>query len=296
MSNRRRPLLQYFVTAAAMMLTGCGSTTPMSNSKTTEATNVSITTADVTTTVDGPSLPGSDTPAVQLRVQAMHPVTPPSLPAGWTTVYADGTVLLPFRGDAAVQPQVWPYEVGHIDPARVVTLMAEAQASGLLAQPNAAPAIPVDVADALRTTVILTTANGRFVHAVDGLGLGSGSDATVAYLVALASFAGSTATLVMDSTAKPAGDATWPNFYEPVALDVSVLDVTLGPPGPGTSQIVDWTVDSIDLSTLTTCTTITDREAVSFLVGQMAGPKFRQHDHLYRIASRVHPPGTACEA
>ena len=66
-------------------------------------------------------------------------------------------------------------------------------------------------------------------------------------------------------------------------------------PGAGTQRIVEWTADAVDLSVASSCTTITDTDAIAFLTSQMAGPQYRQGDHLYRVASRIHPPGTACD-
>ena len=99
--------------------------------------------------------------------------------------------------------------------------------------------------------------------------------------------------VVMRASAKPDDDSTWPVFYEPTALDVVATDVTLTDTGSGTNTVVEWQ-GAADLATWTSCTTVDDPATVSFLVGELAGPKFQQDDHLYRIASRVHPPGTTC--
>jgi hypothetical protein len=70
--------------------------------------------------------------------------------------------------------------------------------------------------------------------------------------------------------------------------------VTENDTGLGTNTVVEWQGDA-DLAAWTSCTTIDDPATVAVLVGELAGPKFQQGDHLYRIASRVHPPGTSCD-
>jgi hypothetical protein len=272
------------VVAIALVVAGCGdgAATGSSDTVVSPATDPEVSVP----------LPDPGTPVVQLRTQAMFPVTPPFLPTEWTTIDADGTVLVPFRGNFAALPQVWPFEIGHVEVGEVTALLADAAEAGLLDPPAGVSTDP-SVADAPRTTLIITTAAGTVTHVADALAVG---DQTDPYRAALQAFTGEVADVVMRATAKPDDDSTWPVFYEPDALDVVAVEVTADAPGPGTSTVIDWTVDAIDLAALAACTTVTDADGVSFLVGQLAGPMYRQGDHLYRVASRIHPPGTSCDA
>ena len=114
---------------------GCGSSEPATSESDSADTSSPDTSAEQPeeTTV---ALPDPSTPVVQMRTQAMFPITPPFLPTEWTTVAADGTVLVPFHGNFAVQPQVWPFEIGHVDVTRVEGLLAGADAAGLLDGPD----------------------------------------------------------------------------------------------------------------------------------------------------------------
>lgn len=238
-------------------------------------------------------LPEDGTPVVQLQVQAMYPVIEPFLPSDWTTIYPDGTVLLPSRASAFAQPQVWPYEVGHIDTADVAALLMHADGYGLLDEPEGLSPAPEGTADASKTTLVLTTSTGSVTH--EAIGLGLGEDATGDYRDLLLKVVGEIDELVMRGAEKPDDDSNWPVFYEPQQLDVKAVDVTVTDTGLGTNTVVDWTGGDVDLSTWSTCTTVDDPAVVSFLVGELAGPKFQQGDRLFRIASRVHPPGTSCD-
>jgi hypothetical protein len=238
-------------------------------------------------------MPAADVPVVQYRVQGLFPVTPPFLANGWTTIYADGTVLAPFGGSAAAQPQVWPYEAGRVDPERVAELLAAAAAADLLGPPTPGePPFPGNVSDPARTSVIITTADGTFAHHVDGL-VGSETDP---YRLAVQRFVGAISTLTMDGirAGQQDGATSW---YETEALDVLVVDVTdVSPPANGPTNVVDWTATGVDLSSMTTCTVLTDAGAIAFLKSNLAGPRYGQGDRVYRIASRIHPPGTTCGA
>ena len=237
-------------------------------------------------------LPTDGTPVVQWRVQGSFPVVQPFLPTGWTTIYPDGTVLSPSRANAFAQPQVWPYEVGHVDPADVLALLTGAQAAGLLEQSSAPWPAPPGVVDAAMTTLVLTSVDGSFRH--EALGLGTGADPTDGARAALMKLVGEIAELVNRGVASGAGGSTVPPFYAATMLDVVAVEVTDDNPGQGTNTVVAWAGDA-DLATWTSCTTVDDGATVSFLVGQLAGPKFQQGDRLYRIVSRVHPPGTTCD-
>ena len=237
-------------------------------------------------------MPTDETPVAQWRVQGSFPVVAPFVPTGWTAIYADGTVLLPSRANAFAQPQVWPYEVGHVDPTDVAALLVHAQAYGLLDAPAGRSPAPVGVAYASMTTLVLTSASGSFRH--EALGLGTGADPTDDYRSALMKVVGELADLVNQGTSNSSGSGTVPPFYEPKALDVVAVESTDAEPGPGTNTVVAWTGGG-DLSTWTSCVTVDDPATVSFLVGQLAGPKFQQDGRLYRVASRVHVPGTTCD-
>lgn len=237
-------------------------------------------------------MPDDGTPVVQLRVQGLFPVVQPFLQEGWTAIYADGTVLLPSRADAFAQPQVWPYVVGRLDSMDVGALMMHADAYGLLEQPDGPSPAPVGVADAPTTTLVLSSALGSVTHRAIGLGLGD--DTTDPYRSVLMKVVGEITELVNQAANKPADDSPWPVYYDSVALDVVAVDVTETDTGAGTNTVREWGGDA-DLSTWTSCTTIDDQATVSFLVGELAGQKFQQGGRLYRIASRVHPPGTACD-
>ncbi len=237
-------------------------------------------------------LPADDVPVVQLKVQGLFPVIEPFLQTGWTTIYPDGTVLLPTRANAFAQPQVWPYEVGHLDTVDVAALLLHAGGYELLDEPDGL-SNNFGVADAPKTTLVLTWATGSVTH--EAIGLGLGADPTDEYRDALMKLTGEIADLVNTSAAPPDDGSTWPVFYDPRAVDVVAIEVTTGDPGPGTTTVVEWAGGDADLATWSSCTTVDDPATVSFLVGQLAGPMYQQGDHLYRIASRVHPPGTSCD-
>jgi hypothetical protein len=83
-------------------------------------------------------------------------------------VFADGTVLTPFVGSFATAPWTWPYTQGTVDPAAVQRLLDVAAELDLLTTSEPQPP-RVDIADAPRTTIVIDTASGRFLHAVDAL-------------------------------------------------------------------------------------------------------------------------------
>lgn len=263
----------------------------------TDATGDTVAPEDTTSDLPGYDeggvmLPEDGTPVVQLNVQGAFAVVQPYLPEGWTTIYADGTVLLPSRASAAAQPQVWPYEVGHVDPDDVGTLMMHADGYRLLEARDEVPGVPEDVADPPTTTLVLSTAFDSFTHVAVGLGLGAGPFDP--YSEVLMKVVGEIAELVNEAAAPPDDGSTWPVFYDAVALDIVAVDVTEEDTGIGTNTVVEWGGGG-DLSAWTSCTTVDDPATVSFLVGELAGPKFQQGDRYYRVASRVHPPGTSCE-
>jgi len=287
-------------------LTACGSASgvnggaavvdtsdPHSTESSLPTTTDNPTTDNPTTTAAPVPLPASDVPVVQYRVQGLFPVTPPFLQGGWTTIYADGTLIAPFGGSAAAQPQVWPYDSGHVDPERVAALMAMAASSGLLGPAGPAQPPSSSISDPARTVVMLTTADGTFTHVVDGLA--SAGSETDAYRQSVQHIVGAISTLVMDAIAATQASTGVTTFYEPVALDVLTLDVTDAAPGPGPANVVEWTPADVDLAAMATCTVVTDPEAITFLQRNLAGPTYEQHGRQYRIASRVHPPGTSCD-
>jgi hypothetical protein len=285
------------VAVTALILGACGSSDGATADTTGGTTATGDTTGDTTGELPGGDegnvgLPDRGTPVVQLRVQGSYPVVQPFLQNGWTTIYADGTVLLPSRASAVAQPQVWPYEVGHLDTVDVAALLMHADAYGLLDQSDGVSYAPPGVADAPKTTLVLSSALGSVTH--EAIGLGLGGDPIDDYRDVLMKMVGEIDELVNQAAAKPDDDSTWPVFYDPSALDVVAVDVTETDTGMGTNIVLDWGGDA-DLSTWTSCTTVDDRATVSFLVGELAGPKFNQGDRLYRIASRVHPPGTTCD-
>lgn len=280
--------------AAAVLLGACGS----------EARTATDTAGDGTDSRTTDSLPGLDegvmmptdgSPVVQLRVQGQFPVVQPFLQTGWIAIYADGTVLLPSRANAFAQPQVWPYDVGHVDKTDIGALLMHAKAYGLLEPPTdtpSQPTPPTDVADAPMTTLVLSSDTDSVTHRA--IGLGQGADPTDNYRKVLMKVVGEISDLVNTSVMPADGTSAPSAFYEATELDVIAVDVTEVDTGNGTPTVIEWGGDA-DLSTWTSCTTIDDPADVSFLVGQLAGPKFQQGDRLYRIASRVHPPGTSCD-
>lgn len=283
------------VSVTALVLGGCGA----SDDATLDATAPDETIASDDTIDELPGfdegdvrLPEDGTPVVQLRVQGLFPVVQPFLQTGWTTIYADGAVLLPSRANAVAQPQVWPYEVGHLDTVDVAALLMHADAYGLLDAPDAAANAPEGVADAPTTTLVLSSAFGSVTHVAIGLGLGA--DPVDAYRDVLMKVVGEIVELVNQAASPPADGSAWPVYYDPVALDVVAVDVTETDSGLGTNTVLDWGGEA-ELATWTTCTTVDDPATVEFLVGELAGPKFQHGDRLYRIASRVHPPGTTCD-
>ena len=287
--------------AAAVLLGACGSATRTATDTAGDGTD-SRTTDSLPGLDEGVMMPTDGSPVVQLRVQGQFPIVQPFLQTGWTAIYADGTVLLPSRANAFAQPQVWPYDVGHVDKADIGALLMHAKAYGLLEQPTATPSQPTatpsqptpptDVADAPMTTLVLSSDTDSVTHTA--IGLGQGADPTDNYRKVLMKVVGEISDLVNTSVMPADGSSGSSAFYEPTELDVIAVDVTEVDTGNGTPTVIEWG-GAADLSTWTSCTMIDDPADVSFLVGQLAGPKFQQGDRLYRIASRVHPPGTSCD-
>lgn len=239
-------------------------------------------------------MPAADVAVVQYRVQGLFPVELPFLQHGWTTIYADGSVLAPFSGEMYAQPQVWPYETGHVDPSRVAELLASAAAAGLLGPPTpASPPSPTNIGDPARTTVIITTADGSFIHSVDGL-VTAGPE-TDPDRAAVQAFVGAVASLSMDAMRADQDSSGATRFYEPVALDIVTAEVTAASPGPGTNTVIAWTPTGAGLASMSTCTVVSDADAIAFLQSNLAGRTYEQDGRQFRIASRIHPPGTSCE-
>ncbi len=183
--------------------------------------------APATTTVDSSpadSIAAGARPVVQLTVQGMFPVEPPFLGNGpMTVIYDDGSVLVAFRGNFCCRPQVWPYEIGHVDPAEVEDLLATAGDVGLLAEPD--PYGPTNIVDAARTTLVLGTPGGVYTHVADGLRDGDEPDPRRA---ALQGFIGEIVSL---TESVEVGEA----FYSPtrVAIVAAPIDTTPG-------SVVEW--------------------------------------------------------
>jgi hypothetical protein len=237
--------------------------------------------APTTTTVDSSpaeSIAEGATPVVQLTVQGMFPVVPPFLGSGpMTVIYDDGSVLVSFRGNFCCQPQVWPYEIGRVDPADVEDLLTTAGDAGLLAEP--APYAPTNIVDAARTTLVLDTPGGVYRHVADGLHHDDEPDPRRA---ALQSFIGGIVSL---TEFVEVGEA----FYSPtrVAIVAAPVDTTAG-------LVVEWPDPSVSLAGAVACTPVTDPAAVEAVNSALAGTGFRQDGITYQLAARIIPPGIDC--
>jgi len=224
------------------------------------------------------SIAVSARPVVQLTVQGMFPVQPPFLGNGpMTVIYDDGTVLVSFRGAFCCQPQVWPYEIGHIDPAVVQDLLATASDDGLLATPG--PYEPTDIADAARTTLVLDTPGGVYTHVADGLHAETEADPRRAVLQG---FIGEIAALTeLVDVGEP--------FHSPtrVAIVAAPIDTIPG-------SVVEWPDASTHLADAVACTPVTDPAAVDAVNSALAGTGFRQDGITYQLAARIIPPGLDC--
>ena len=215
---------------------------------------------------------------VQLTLQGMFPVEPPFLGNGpMTVIYDDGSVLVSFRGNFCCQPQVWPYEIGHVDPADVEDLLATAGNVGLLAEPS--PYAPTNVVDAARTMLVLDTTGGVYTHVADGLQSGDEPDPRRA---ALQGFIGEVVAL---TEFVEVGEA----FYSPtrVAVVAAPVDTTPG-------AVVEWPDASVSLADAVACTPVTDPAAVEAVNSALAGTGFRQDGITYQLAARIIPPGIDC--
>jgi hypothetical protein len=234
-----------------------------------------------TTTVDSSrvdSIGESARPVVQLTVQGMFPVEPPFLGDGpMTVIYDDGSVLVSFRGSFCCQPQVWPYEFGHVEPADVEDLLATAGDVGLLAEPD--PYAPTNIVDAARTTLVLDTPGGVYTHVADGLHDGDEPDPRRA---ALQGFIGEIVSL---TESVEVGEA----FYAPtrVAIVAAPIETTPG-------MVVEWPDARVSLAGAVACTPVTDPAAVEAVNSALAGTGFRQDGITYVLAARILPPGIDC--
>lgn len=261
-----------------------GRTTPdatwsTASTESTESTTWTTSTGGTMPTEPGTSLPAPTArPVVQLTVQGMFPVTRPFLGNGPKAVlYDDGTLLVSFRGNAGSEPQVWPYEVGQVDPRVVTALLAFADEHGLLAEPR--PYAPnVAVVDAPRTTLVLETTDGIYRHVADGLV----GEETNPQRLALQQFIGEIETLTMK--VEPASP-----FFEPTQMAIVAASTD---PVPAANE--DWPDDSVQLATATKCTVVNDPAAVRKLNDALAGGRYRQGGASYIVASRILPPGTTC--
>lgn len=267
------------------LLVGCG------GDDATDASTTSASTTSASTTPPSTSLPSTSTaastvpdlepasgdgPVITYAVQGLFPVSPPFLPDGpQVAVYADGTVLARSQALPTVAPQVWPYELTHIDPARVDELLADAERGGLLAEPPAYPP-PVGMSDPPRTTVILATADGTFTHVADGLSSAGDGDPA---LVALRAFTASLSTLQVELEGE---------FYEPDRIGIVAAPVASG------NDEVAWPDHTTDLAAATECTVVEDPDAVAALQAGARGTVYRQDGTLYEVAARVILPGGTC--
>ena len=256
-----------------------GRTTPDATMESTTSTTWTTSTEGTMPTEPGPSLPAlTARPVVQLTVQGMFPVTRPFLGNGpKAVVYDDGTLLVSFRGNAGTEPQVWPYEVGHVDPRVITALLASADEHGLLAEPR--PYAPnAAVVDAPRTTLVLVTTDGIYRHVADGL-VGEETDPQ---RLALRRFIGEIETLTME--VEPASP-----FFEPTQMAIVAASTD-----PVSAANEDWPDDSVQLATATKCTVVNDPATVRKLNDALARGQYRQGGASYIVASRILPPGTTC--
>jgi hypothetical protein len=215
---------------------------------------------------------------VQLTVQGMFPVEPPFLGNGpMTVIYDDGTVHVAFRGNFCCQPQVWPYEIGHIEPADVEDLLATAADGGLLTEPDRYG--PTTVVDPARTTLVLDTPGGVYTHVADGLSTGVEQDPRRAVLHG---FIGEIAAITESVEVGR-------RFYSPtrIAIVADPIDTTAG-------TVVGWPDPTVRLADAIACTPVTDPAAVEAVNSALAGTGFRQDGIIYQLAARIIPPGIDC--
>lgn len=220
--------------------------------------------------------------ALRVTTQPLFPVVPPFVGSGPEfVVYTDGTVLAPFLGAFDVQPMVWPYERGEIEPEAVAALLERADELGLLAPPE--PQLPrIDVADAPLTTVVITAADGTFVHSVSALASPRADEPE--YVTALRE-------LVTEARAVTASGRLGMADYEPVALALAAVP---SPVPQGHAPATEWP-GAVRLAELATCTIVTDPGALAELGQQSAGLHYSDAGTTYRLAARVAFPGdTTC--
>jgi len=226
--------------------------------------------------------PAEAAEAVRVTVQPLFPVVPPFVPSGPdVVVYADGTVLTFFHGVFDTRPMVWPYQQGSIDASAVGDLLAAAADAGLLG-PGEVQLPSLHVADAPLTTVVVTTAEGRFVHRASALSSPAADESD--YVARLREFVGRATSVARAATAGGA-------MYEPAAVALSAAPHQ---PEPGQPAAVAWP-GGVALADAPGCIVTGDPATVAELVGQHDGQYYTDGGVTYQVAARVAFPGdTTC--
>jgi hypothetical protein len=215
---------------------------------------------------------------------------PTLLISGDGKAYTPGVTTMQFPG-----PLVLPMSVRTITEAGVQTLLAAAQAAGLLAPPPDY-VVESNVADVPNTVVTLQAGGSTYVHSAYALGFATDDQGQPApesspARVALQGYVTLIGDLAAAVGADQLGDETIvvPTEYRVQATPVVEADLTGIEPAP---TIVDWPeTTGLDLAAAATCARLTADAAGSVLADADSNTYFRQGDALYRVVAAVALPG-----
>ncbi len=314
--RRRRFLSVALAVPAVGLLAACGS----------DSSRDTLTSSDSTdqppATVAGPDTDSTTTPAETVPAEtvpaesapttdaaAAEPVLSYTTPGGFTTAQfafqdppvallsSDGTLIGPGFSTAIYPGPLLPvHQVQTVTPAGIESLLAAADAAGLLADIDYSTDSPIAIADAA-TSVLTITANGEtYTHEAYALGIASGpgtepSESTPERQV-LFDFL---TTLQSDPAsifgAENLGEAT---VYQPTAYQFTAMPMA-GAEVAADATIVEWPAETgVDLATVTDCEEV-DRSVVGDLFEQANQLTiFTQDGVNYQVTPRPAYPGRSC--
>ena len=188
-----------------------------------------------------------------------------------------------------------PMTVRTITDAGIQTLLAAADAAGLLAPPPSYDA-PMNIADAPNTVVTLRTGDDTFVHSAYALGFGTDEQGNPAEesspeRAALYGYTQLLGNLEAAVGADQLGTEEMfvPTEYRLQAMPVVEADLAGMDPAP---TIVDWPESTgLDLASAAECARISAEAAGTLFTDARSNTYFRQDDVLYSISVAGVLPG-----
>ncbi|MBI5090185.1 MAG: hypothetical protein HZB15_15335 [Actinobacteria bacterium] len=220
---------------------------------------------------------------------------PSLLISGDGRVFAPGVTTMEYPG-----PLLLPMAVRSITEAGIQTLLAAADAAGLMASPPPDYTAEANVTDMPDTVVTISTGGGTYRHSAYALGFptdeqGNPADETTPARVALLGFTRLLDDLTTTVGAAELGDETIfePAEYRLQARAVTEADLEGMDPAP---TIVDWPASTgLDLAGAAECARLSAPAAGSVFADADTATYFRQGDALYSIAvAGVLPGGPVC--